>query len=276
MNERHEYTQIEFNKLLKTVATVQTASDSFAQKLSNASFRSMNIRYIELHSKEIHNSEFESCSIIHCDFHDVTFTDCTFRNVSFYLSGIISSIFKNCVFSHCEFKLSNVSYTTLSTDSRIIQCTARYSKFELNVMSADQHNNIRMSQCVRTHSQYDNEYTFGKILTETIIGYKKAILVSTTSFQEVLITLEIPKGAIVFQPNNYKCRTNIAKVVRIANLSETFTEFEEAHSRFDTAFIYHVGETITCNDFSLNNTRECAEGIHFFLDKESALNYNWS
>ena len=52
MNERHEYTQIEFNKLLKTVATVQTASDSFAQKLSNASFRSMNIRYIELHSKK--------------------------------------------------------------------------------------------------------------------------------------------------------------------------------------------------------------------------------
>lgn len=274
MNERHTYSQTEFNELLKTVVTFPTASDSFVQNLSNSRFISMDIQHIDVNSKEIHNSEFEHCSIIHCNFYAVTFTDCTFTNVSFHLSDIISSIFKNCVFSNCEFKLSKVSYTTLSIESSITKCTASYSKFEFNNMSADQHNNIRMFQCVRTRTPYDNEYTFGKILTETIIGYKKAIIVSTT-FQEALIKLEIPKGAIVFQPNNYKCRTNIAKVLCISNLSETFTDLI-ARSWYDSTFMYHVGETINCNDFELNNTIECAEGIHFFLDKESALNYNWS
>ena len=253
-----------------------TVSDDFVKKLSNARFEHMNICHLHnLHSKEIHNSEFESCSIIHCDVYDVTFTNCTFINTTFYMSSIVSSKFINCVFSNCDFIMSNLNYITLSTDCSVEQCTAYCSKFEHATMTFDQRKNIRMSQCVRTHSLDDNAYTFGKILTESIIGYKKAIVVSNTFRLAVLIKLEIPKGAIVFQPNYYKCRTNTAKILRITNLGET-ADYEKACSWYDSKFMYHVGETITCNDFNLNNTRECAEGIHFFLDKESALNYNWS
>lgn len=276
MNERYEYTQTEFNNLLKTVATFPTAFDDFVKKLSNASFMHLNIRHIyDLNSKEIHNSNFEYCSIIHCDVYDVVFTNCIFTNTTFYMSSIASSKFNKCVFSHCDFKMTNMNYVTLSADSSVTECIAHCSKFEHATMTFDQRKNIRMSQCIRTHSPNDNEYTFGKILTQPLIGYKKAIVVSHSFRIGVLIKLEIPKGAIVFQPNYYKCRTNTAKVLRITNLGET-ADYEKACSWYDSKFMYHVGETIACNDFNLNNTRECAEGIHFFLDKESALNYNWS
>ena len=86
----------------------------------------------------------------------------------------------------------------------------------------------------------------GKILTDNIIGYKKCKRMDGMSMSgyhnyirsqslplfptmsksnytyiphsafskqdEVIVTLEIPRGAIVFSINGYKCRTNKAKM----------------------------------------------------------------
>ena len=275
MNERHTYTQKELNELITNVAAFHLSFDVVAQKLSDAQFQSIQIRHIDLYSTEIRNSDFTNCSFAYCSFDHVVFVNCKFTQSAFYMSRINSSNFRCCEFSQCDFKLSYMSCTTLSTDCRITKCTACNSKFEYNPMTLEQYKNLRTIRCDKTRTQHDTEYTFGKILTKSIIGYKKAIIRPFMTLQEALITLEIPVGAIVFQPNNFKCRTNIAKVIRITNLGETDI-LKEAQSWFDSSFIYYAGETIICDDFKLNNSIECASGIHFFLDKESALNYNFS
>ena len=71
----------------------------------------------------------------------------------------------------------------------------------------------------------------GLYLKEPLIGYKKCR-------DDLIVTLEIPKGAIVFSINNKKCRTNVAKVIEISNGSEI------AYSQQDETFAYKVGETV--------------------------------
>ena len=39
-------------------------------------------------------------------------------------------------------------------------------------------------------------------------------------------------------------------------------------------FFYHTGETINIPDFDEDRFRECAPGIHFFMNKEDADSYN--
>ena len=100
----------------------------------------------------------------------------------------------------------------------------------------------------------------GLCLKEPLIGYKKCR-------DDLIVTLEIPKGAIVFSINNSKCRTNVAKVVEISNGSEI------AYSQHDENFAYKVGEIVYPNGFNCEYYEECAEGIHFFRTREEAEEY---
>lgn len=101
----------------------------------------------------------------------------------------------------------------------------------------------------------------GIILQEKLIGWKKCR-------NNVLVKLEIPKGATVFSINNNKCRTNKAKVIKIIGGNDN-----TALSQYDGLFIYKLDEIVEVKDFNNNYNVECATGIHFFRTIEEALNY---
>ena len=95
-------------------------------------------------------------------------------------------------------------------------------------------------------------------LSEPIIGWKKCK-------NDVLVKLEIPRGAIVFSINNSKCRTDKAKVLEIIGNDRAYSKYK--------FFSYYVGDVIEIFDFNCEYNFECAEGIHFFRTKEEAENY---
>jgi hypothetical protein len=101
----------------------------------------------------------------------------------------------------------------------------------------------------------------GITLTEPMIGYKK-------SDEGKIITLEIPIGAKVFSINGNKRRTNKVNVIDMQG--ET-----ELSSCYDANFKYHVGDEIEIKDFDENYNVECGSGIHFFLTREEAENYEY-
>lgn len=105
-------------------------------------------------------------------------------------------------------------------------------------------------------------YRTGKILTEPIIGYKKCRDVIGKS---TIVTLEIPRGAIVFSINGSKCRTNKAKVIAIDGANRAISYYKY--------MTYYVGDEFTIYDFDCQYNIECGEGIHFFLTKEEAKDY---
>jgi uncharacterized protein YjbI with pentapeptide repeats len=107
---------------------------------------------------------------------------------------------------------------------------------------------------------YGEDFRLGKILTEPLTGYKK-------TKEGVVITAEIPAGAIVFCINGSKCRTNRAKITDMDG-------HEILHSSYDNSFEYRLGQEINIEDFNLMYNVECASGFHFFKTRKEAEEYN--
>lgn len=105
----------------------------------------------------------------------------------------------------------------------------------------------------------DDRFRLGQILTEPITGYKK-------TKEGVVITAEIPAGAIVFCINGSKCRTNKAKITDMAG-------HDVLHSQYANGFEYHLGKEINIKDFNLMYNVECASGFHFFRTRKEAEEY---
>ena len=105
-----------------------------------------------------------------------------------------------------------------------------------------------------------NQFRLGKVLDEPLTGFKK-------TKEGVVITAEIPAGAIVFCINGSKCRTNKAKITDMEG-------HEVLHSSYDNSFEYRLGQEINIKDFNLMYNVECASGFHFFRTRKEAEEYN--
>ena len=117
------------------------------------------------------------------------------------------------------------------------------------------------------------EYRKGKILTEDIIGYKVCgrdfynIEQQPLSAKRVLVTLKIPRGAIVFSINGNKCRTNRAKVIAIEGADRAYSTYKYMS--------YYVGDEFNIYNFNCQYNMGCGEGIHFFMTREEALKHTY-
>ena len=102
-------------------------------------------------------------------------------------------------------------------------------------------------------------FRLGMVVDEPLMGYKK-------TKEGVVITAEIPSGAIVFCINGSKCRTNRAKITDMG-------VHEVLHSQYDNTFEYRLGQEINIKDFNLMYNVECASGFHFFRTRNEAEEY---
>ena len=104
------------------------------------------------------------------------------------------------------------------------------------------------------------------------IGWKKAEI----SEKQMLVKLSIPASAKRSSSTSRKCRCNKAKVLEIYNLDGTVAEERECYSSYDKNFIYEVGKTVKVDDFDEDRWKECTQGIHFFMNRQEAINYNYN
>ena len=100
---------------------------------------------------------------------------------------------------------------------------------------------------------------------DEFIGWKKA--------SNKIVKLKIPKDALRSSSTTRKCRCNKARVLEIYNLDGTVAEEREVRSSYDNNFIYTVGKTVKVMDFDTDRWNECSAGIHFFINRQEAINY---
>ena len=99
----------------------------------------------------------------------------------------------------------------------------------------------------------------------SFIGYKKA--------RGLIVELEILSDAKRVSATGRKCRCDKAKVLSIQNIDGTPSVLTSVASDRDSKFIYKVGEIVTVYDFDENRWNECSTGIHFFINRQEAVNY---
>lgn len=89
-----------------------------------------------------------------------------------------------------------------------------------------------------------------------------------------IVKLLIPEDARRSSATGRKCRCDKAIVVAIETINGELSELKEIASDRDGTFIYTVGETVTEPNFCEDRFIECAEGIHFFINRQEAVDYN--
>ena len=102
----------------------------------------------------------------------------------------------------------------------------------------------------------------------SFIGYKKA-------YYGYIVKLQICEDAKRSSATTKKCRCSKALVLAIENIDESDSGLQGIASIYDPSFIYRVGEIVEVSDFDDNRWRECAPGIHFFMDRQDAVEYEF-
>lgn len=99
----------------------------------------------------------------------------------------------------------------------------------------------------------------------SFIGYKKA--------NGLIVELEILSDAKRVSATGRKCRCDKAKVLSIQNIDGTISDKIAVRSDYCDDFIYKAGEIVAVDNFDENRWNECSTGIHFFINRQEAVNY---
>ena len=99
----------------------------------------------------------------------------------------------------------------------------------------------------------------------TFIGFKKA--------SGYIVVLEIPEDAKRLSATGRKCRCNKAKVLEIQNVDGAKANVTKVASGYDSNFVYEVGKTVSVDNFCDDRWQECSHGIHFFINRQEAVDY---
>ena len=101
--------------------------------------------------------------------------------------------------------------------------------------------------------------------TGSFIGYKKA--------NGYIVELEILQDARRCSATGRKCRCDKAKVLSIQYLDGNIAIIDSVSSEYDSNFIYTVGEIVEEPNYNEDRWDECSEGIHFFINRQEAVDY---
>ena len=180
------------------------------------------------------------------DFNNVEFDGTVFKYGTIRECSFKYASMKGVIFTHQQMLENDFSYATLKD-----------ARFEDSLMDGS----------ILSGTELDDKEAVrkGVILQKAIVGYK--VCMARAIHRGVVVKLQIPKGAVVFSINNGKCRTNIAKVVRIG------AGLKDVCSDKDANFHYKLGKTVEVKDFDLDYSKECSTGIHFFRTMRELQEY---
>ena len=220
------------------------SADMSGADLHNANMSYAKLRYADLHNANLRSADMSGADISGADMSgaDMSYADLHDANMSY-----------------ADLHDANMSYADLH-DADLHNADIHSADISgAGISGADLHD-ANMSYANISHADMSgaDRLRKGIKLSEPIIGWKKCK-------NNVLVKLEIPRGAIVFSINNSKCRTDKAKVLEIIGADRAYSNHK--------FFSYYVGDVIEVFNFNCEYNFECAEGIHFFKTREEAKNY---
>ena len=113
-------------------------------------------------------------------------------------------------------------------------------------------------------------YAYKKILSKVLSKVNDTVYSCKT--MECIVTLLIPVNAKRSSAFGKKCRCSNA-VVKSIEIIKTGESIDKGYSYRDANFKYKVGEMVSVDNFDGNRWNECSTGIHFFMNKEDAINF---
>lgn len=223
------------------------ANFSEIRSICQEKFYGLDLRYADLSKLDI-------------DF--VTFDHCNFEGANFYGSWIRARIIDS------SMKNTNLSKTKMECD---------FYKTDFYGAKTDPETSFYHSLLSYSINTYGLGIPLACPSEGSFIAWKKCEgRKNLKPFGDVIVKLLIPEHARRSSATTKKCRCDEAIVLDIQDYSgNSIANNVTAHSLFlEDKIMYAVGKVIKpTKPFEENRFKECASGIHFFMDRDDAVDY---
>ena len=210
-------------------------------------------KILELHKKWLNDDEDGERADLHdADLFWANLTGADLRGADLSCANLSGANLYHANLSGADLSNANLSYANLSyADLR-----------RANLSGAD------LSDANLSGAKID--FPLACPETGSFEAWKKVVDENGTEF---LVKLLVPADAKRSSATTEKCRCEFADVLEITNIkTNQAVQLVENMSYFPT-ITYRVGERVCPDSYDDNRWNECSHGIHFFVNKQSAIDY---
>lgn len=252
------------------------------------------------YSYTIENETFLNQNFFELNLTDISFNNCIFTNCNFIDCYFDNTKFLDCSISNCNFSIIYGRYTSfhgsgllkvsffVNIDEKHIMENWDFSFAHLDTVNFSKIN--KFVDCIFNNAFIDNPSKMPYIPMVcpeegSFIGYKIARICfyqythvgvhetkNVFQYDIALVTLEVPADARRCSGTERKCRCDKAKVLNIVSLADG-KEYTQAISYYNSGFKYTKGKWVKEPNFNEDRWDTCSKGIHFFMNKQEAINY---
>lgn len=246
----------------KEIGHIRFINCVFEQTISDVSFYAVSFNNIEIETGSpttiFTNCKFKLVSFKYCDFTGGAFVDCGFGTCSIEYCKLAYSQFIGGSLGGTSFMLSNVERAMFDN---INAYGVTFDNCDIDRCKVVE-SNITLPQMIPSNGSF--------------IAWKKALCGREgESRSAVIIKLRIPEDAKRCCVS-HKCRASKVEVLGFETLDgQKLSDDSYVHSWYDDDFMYTVGivEPLRFDD---DLTAQCSDGIHFFLNRDDAVAYEFT
>lgn len=210
-----------------------SCADLCDANLSNANLRYADLSYADLSYANLCGAYLRNADLSRADLSDADLRNANLRNANLSYANLSGANLHGAYLGSADFRSANLSNANLLGTKNMMY--------------------IPMA-CPEEDS---------------FIGFKKAVYAG----KNYIVKLEISADALRSSATSRKCRCNKAKVLEIQNINGSKANIDVVHSTFDPSFQYKTGQIVEEPKYDNNRFNECSKGIHFFINRQEAVNY---
>ena len=211
--------------------------NTIGKTLKEAIKQGVSLAYANLSYSNLHGADLSDANLSFADLSFADLSDANLSNTKLIGASLIKTNLYNAILFNTNLEGSNL-YTANLLKANVINTKG------LN------------DQCPKEGS---------------FIGWKKCI--NKTRDESYIVKLEIPADAKRSSATTNKCRCDKAKTLEIQNLNGSIADIKQVYSASYPHFKYEVGEIVKSDSFDDRYWVECSHGIHFFMNRDDAVNY---
>ena len=217
--------------------------------LDDVDFCQSNLKGADLRRASLHHAYFGYANLCEANLNGADIVNGNFYYADFRDASLINTYLVGSHLVRADLQCANLGWADLRNcvfyDTDLRDCNFMYANFR--------------------GSEYVPYIPLECPSDGAFIGWKKV--------NDVLIKLEIPEDARRSSATTKKCRCDKAKVLGFYDLNSNELNIDKIINHTYNTCEYRKGEMVYPDYFDENRWYECSHGIHFFINKQDAINY---
>ena len=232
--------------------------------LKEANLSEANLNYVDFYGADLRCSQLNKASlnnayVCNANLRFANLKGAHLNNADLFKANLYGADLSNTDFSYAKFNGTDLSCTNLSG------ANLRCADFSYADLSNSVFHNTLINQAY---------FITAKNIPPLPMNLPSGEFIGWKAFPNGLIAkLKILKDSKRSQATTNKCRCDKALVLEFQNVNGSKADLVEYTNTKFIKCTYKVGEVVYADSWDNNRWNECSHGIHFFMDRETAVDY---